>query len=262
MSTDSPFSPAGQAPQPQPPTKDNTGTIILIILAVTFFLFLVCAGLLALLLMPAITAARSAATQAQKNNELKMVALAMHNYHDVHRQLPAAYSTDSDGNQLGSWRVALTPFLESQHIWDQWDSTQAWDSPANQPLLEQTPTEYRAVGDEPAGAHSGETHLFAIRHPQTVFGSSEPVRFRDILDGTSNTIALVYLPNVSVPWTSPQDISLEEAYVHISQTTPQAPVYFVMSDGSVRRVTSPPSQETFEALVTYNGREMIDDDAF
>ncbi len=257
MSTDTPFAtPSQMGP---PPAKNNTLKIILIVLGVLFVLFLLCAGVLVALLMPAITAANTAAQRMSTSNDMKQIGLAMHNYHDTFQQLPPAYVTDSDGEPASSWRVSLLPFIEAQPLWDRWSSGDAWDGPANAALLSETPAAYRAVSEPDVGPHSGECHVFAIRDPRSLFPSDEKIHFRDVTDGLSNTVAFVYLPERSVPWSAPQDISLDGAYQEISKASPQSPAHFLMGDGSVRMVSNTLSRETFEALVTRNGGEMISD---
>ena len=48
------------------------------------------------LLIPALGAARGAARRSQSMNNMKQLALAMHNYHDVHKALPPAVVTDAE----------------------------------------------------------------------------------------------------------------------------------------------------------------------
>ncbi len=92
-------------------------------------------GILIALLLPAIQAAREAARRAQCTNNLKQIALAMHNYHDTFMSMPAAAvvkgqtatapvpgSPRKDGVGAGfSWTVALLPFMEQMALYDMVD---------------------------------------------------------------------------------------------------------------------------------------------
>ncbi|MCH5375004.1 MAG: DUF1559 domain-containing protein, partial [Planctomycetes bacterium] len=69
--------------------------------------------------LPAISAAREAARRAQSMNNMKQIALAMHNFHDTYRAFPAGYSADADGKPLLSWRVHILPSLGHQELFDQ-----------------------------------------------------------------------------------------------------------------------------------------------
>ena len=51
------------------------------------------------------------------SNNLKQIALAMHNYADTHKALPQAAITSAkakDGKPLLSWRVAILPYIERE----------------------------------------------------------------------------------------------------------------------------------------------------
>ncbi len=254
MSTTSPYG-VNPGMQPPPEAKNNTLKIVLIVLGGVFLGVLLCAGLLAILLMPAINAARDAAQQMSTQNNMKMIALALHNYHDSHRQFPPLYVTDADGNPASSWRVSLLLYLEEGAVADRWQDGQPWNAPANQSLLEQTPSVYRATGEVPIGPHDGECHVFAIDDPRALLSGDEPRRFRDVLDGTSNTLFALYLPHRSVPWSAPQELTFDEAFQEVSAASREAPVFVLMCDGSVRRLDMPLSEDEFTALVTRDGGE-------
>lgn len=84
-------------------------------------------GILIALLLPAIQAAREAARRAQCSNNLKQLALAMHDYHDTHKRFPpgnmwtSSYGTDSNpgGQVMGSfgWPAFILPFVEAETVY-------------------------------------------------------------------------------------------------------------------------------------------------
>jgi competence protein ComGC len=88
-------------------------------------------GLLLLLALPAVRAAQEAARRNRCIDNLKHHVLAMHNYHDVHKQLPNITSTgirgvapaslsseDSSGSGY-HWFVSILPYLGEKKSFDQ-----------------------------------------------------------------------------------------------------------------------------------------------
>lgn len=85
-------------------------------------------GVLVALLLPAVQAAREAARRASCMNNVKQIALGLHNYHDAFKTLPsAAYCTDASTyaqtHQCHTWVETLFPFIEQQNVHDQIDFT-------------------------------------------------------------------------------------------------------------------------------------------
>ena len=78
-------------------------------------------GILIALLLPAVQAAREAARRMKCANNLKQIALALHNYHTTHEILPFATPFDnySPVNKPGgTWVAMLLPFLEQAGLYD------------------------------------------------------------------------------------------------------------------------------------------------
>src|SRR5262249_54155708 len=89
------------------------------------------------LLMPAVQKVRMAAGNAQGQNNLKQIALAMHNYNDAYNgKLPAHAIYSKDGKKpLLSWRVAILPFIEQDNLYQQFHLDEPWDSEHNKKLI-------------------------------------------------------------------------------------------------------------------------------
>ncbi len=97
------------------------------------------------MLLPAIQKVRTASKRMVSMNNMKQIALAMHNYHDVYGRLPAPAIMDKDGKPLLSWRVAILPFIEQDNLYKQFKLDEPWDSEHNKKLLVQMPGIYAPV---------------------------------------------------------------------------------------------------------------------
>ena len=82
-------------------------------------------GILVALLLPAIQAAREAARRSQCVNNLKQLALAMHNYSDTHRCIPPGVLAQNPfPYRNGSWLVRIMPHIEQTAAYGQFEFNQ------------------------------------------------------------------------------------------------------------------------------------------
>jgi len=73
------------------------------------------------LLLPAVQKVREAAARAQCQNNLKQLALAAHNFHDVYKHLPYGKSPPYPGAPIyARWSThsQLLPFLEQGNVYN------------------------------------------------------------------------------------------------------------------------------------------------
>lgn len=84
-------------------------------------------GVLVALLLPAVQAAREAARRMQCSNNLKQLALACHNFHDVNGKLPEGvqYPANTTENLANSgvvcgpnWGILILPFMEQMNLYN------------------------------------------------------------------------------------------------------------------------------------------------
>jgi prepilin-type N-terminal cleavage/methylation domain-containing protein/prepilin-type processing-associated H-X9-DG protein len=85
------------------------------------------------LLLPAVQQAREEAARAQCQNNLKQLAIAAHNYHDVNKYFPSARPSSSP--QYGHM-VLLLPYIEEANLANEFSKTVpgGFADPVNQPV--------------------------------------------------------------------------------------------------------------------------------
>src|SRR5690606_6727328 len=74
-------------------------------------------------LLPAVQSAREAARRTQCTNNVKQLVLACHNYESTYKRFPAGGVSK---NNL-AWRCYILPYIEQQALYDQLQSTNAFD---------------------------------------------------------------------------------------------------------------------------------------
>jgi hypothetical protein len=238
------------------------------------------------LVLPTVMEARA---QKQSMSNLHTIALALHKYHDEYGCFPPAAVFNHEGQPLYSWRVPLLPFVGQAKLYEQFRLDEAWDSPANKPLLAGMPEVYAPPGErrppvdfatcylvfDGPGAiffsgskpplfddsmNRARTPGFQV-HPQrpgeqAVYAFGHRSRFASIVDGPANTILLVEADD-RVPWTKPQELP----YV-AQQPLPKLGGHYhgdflvALADGSVRVVRKTTSEEAIRAAITANGGEI------
>ena len=209
-----PTAPAAPVYRPAPTKGMSTTSILLICFAAMIPVFIAIVGILVALLLPAVQAAREAARRAACTNNMKQIELAMHNYADANGQFPPAYTVDENGNPLHSWRTLLLPYIEQNQIYDQLKLDEPWDSPHNLPILEglrmdayECPS---ATGNE-GDLSDAYTNYVMVVGTNCVSDGPTGCRFRDLVNGSSNTIHIVETTS-PIHWYEPKDARIADIY--------------------------------------------------
>lgn len=159
-------------------------------------------GLVALFL-PAQRGGGEAARRSQCGNNLKQIALALHNYESVHHALPPAYTVDAEGKPLHSWRTLILPFMEQQALYETIDLSKPWDDPANQAAFETQLATYRCPSVDCPATH---TTYLAVVGPNGCFRPSAPRELAEITDDHDLTLMVMEVASEhAVHWMSPTD---------------------------------------------------------
>ncbi len=203
--------------------------------------------------------------------------MALHNFHDAHGCFPPAVVKGPDSKPWHSWRVLILPYLDQMPLYDQYDFSQPWASDKNRKVLDQMPAVYR---DPVHGDRAGHfTHFAAITGPGTAFPSEGVAmkdgrpeyrgpgvrRIREVRDGTSLTIfAGSVSPERKMPWTKPEDVMFAAPFKKLGHADSFAAPHdsagvFLFGDGRVRTISDQVSANMVSALLTVDGREIVDD---
>jgi prepilin-type N-terminal cleavage/methylation domain-containing protein/prepilin-type processing-associated H-X9-DG protein len=108
------------------------------------------------LFLPAIQSVRESARRLQCQNNLKQVAIGLHNYHDSIRVLPPAYPGGFDpflDDKRWGWAAFILPFIEQQPLYNQMDPVQdglfhVVFNPGKRSLLETPVSTYLCPSDD------------------------------------------------------------------------------------------------------------------
>lgn len=217
-------------------------------------------GVLVGLLLPAVQAARASARRMSSVNNMRQIGLAMHNHYDVYRTLPGNI-VDKNGKALLSWRVKILPFIEEQALYDQFHLDEPWDSEHNIKLLNLMPDIYV---DPKTETQPGMTVYQRPTGEKLIMNSDAGGTFREITDGTSNTIlAVETLPDTATAWTKPEDVSIDiDKPKSKLFDGKRAGFNALLADGSALYLGDDIDASLLKALLTARGGEVADRSEF
>jgi hypothetical protein len=207
------------------------------------------------LLVPAVQKVREAATRLESMNNLKQIALAMAKYQDANNgRFPAAAICDKNGKPLLSWRVAILPYIEQEHLYEQFKLDEPWDGPNNIRLLANVVRIYMLPGDNTTP--SDHTHYQVFVGNGAAFDKTRGHSRQDFRDGISNTI-LVVAAEKAVPWTKPEDVDFDpnKPLLPLMSRHFRGGFPVALADGSVHLIPLNISENSLKAAITRNGGE-------
>lgn len=205
------------------------------------------------LLLPAVKEARDRPPRCF--NTLKQIALALHNYETVNKCFPPAYTVDSSGNRLHSWRTLILPYMEANDIYERVDLTKSWDAPENataRTLVESLPS-LRCSNSR----KSPKTNILSLVGEEYFFHPDRCRNLAEFVDAKHRTLALIEVPDqFAVHWMEPTDLDgLESLNLAKQRLLHTGVAYVAFVDGSIDSMDSKVSANSLRAISTIAGGE-------
>ena len=236
-----------------PPAARRRGFRLLELLAVVVVI-----GLVIMCLLPVTRTAREPARRMQCGNNLKQIAVALHQYADEFGCLPPAYTVDAEGKPLHSWRTLILPKMEQESLYDKIDLTKPWDDPANQFAHDVLVPGYQCPS---AVLPKGHTTYLAVVADGGCFQPTRPRPLAEITDDHHQTLMVIEVPpQRAVHWMSPSDASEELVLNAVAAEEPAHPsgTQGVFVSGDVHFFHAETKPETFRALISIAGNDRVE----
>ncbi len=164
-------------------------------------------AILIALLLPAVQQAREAARRSSCKSNLKQLGIALHNFHGTYEEFPRGATNVTNGL---SWHYLILAQVEQGNLYEQFNDGEAFTSGTNRPLTRNELSVYLCPSGTQTRADDNAddvtTHYYGVMGPtgapysentagshggwsrEGIFQWNEAKRFRDVTDGTSNTI--------------------------------------------------------------------------
>ena len=271
-------------------------------------------GILIALLLPAVQQAREAARRASCKNNVRQMGLALHNYHSALCVFPPGVLGTSGGKKqnhlLHTWQALILDYVEQSPLYDAYDFGVRFDHPNNAsavvamlPVYVCPSLEAKLVDDLYGPSHYAANAGTRPGQDDGVLFPMSTTSVRDILDGTSQTIAAGELAfeiggwargamntgsgggggggggggtgqgfargvlrwwrcasNCAIPGINPPETTCNNSCERSFQFSSRHPAgcHFAFADGHAQFVGETIDVDVFQALLTRNGGEVID----
>lgn len=235
----------------------------LVKLLVRLVLVIAMIAVLVSFMMPVEKVPRPAARRSQCKNNLKQIAIALHNYHDRYHALPPAYTVDADGKPLHSWRTLILPYMDQQVLYDKIDLTKPWDDPENAEALK---NHVYGIYFCPSSTNPPDrvmhTTYLAVVTPESCIQPSKSRKLSEITDKHSETLMVIEVDSEhSVPWMAPLDADTASflAIGPKSKLVHTGGFHAACVDGTIRFLNAEVPAMMRRALISIAGNEELSD---
>ena len=190
-------------------------------------------------------------------NNLKQIALSMHNYNSTYNGFPAAAICDKKtGKPLLSWRVTILPYIEQEALYKQFKMDEPWDSEHNLKLAKNMPKIYFNPKANKPGDNKTHYRIFYGKGAAFELNKGYSMGAIASMDGLSNTLTVVEAEE-PVVWTNPNELAFDPTKALPKMLSVDGKFSAAFCDGSVRTFKMPIDQEILKLLIQRNDGKPI-----
>lgn len=145
-------------------------------------------SLLLVVLLPAVNGARIVARQSSCRENLKLIGLGLHNYHDVFRSFPPGWVVgQQDGDSVSGygWQVYILPYIEQSNLYNRLEFESPLPVTGEERKLLEMPLEVYQCPDDVNGTVNRYRDGFGRSCYSGNYGSLKPSRW---LDGRAESL--------------------------------------------------------------------------
>jgi len=212
------------------------------------------------LMIPTLATPKVAIDRRDCKNNLKQIGRALDHYADDWGGLPPAFTVDTAGNRLHSWRTLILPYLDRKALYDTIDLSKPWDDPVNAAARQTVIREFHCPSWKEV--ETNLTSYFALVGEEYAFHPLRPREQVEFKDEKSQTVIVSELPeSYAVEWMSPDDDVSVHFFLSMNddaKVSHPGGIHVLLADGAVRFLSSNLRSKTRRALLTIQGGEKVD----
>jgi len=183
-----------------------------------------------------------AAKAAQRKNRMRQAILAVLNYESTYGEFPFGDNPQKRHVELG-WRTSILPFLDGDDAYEVGNSLDMKKSPGEVPNSGFASNMPKFFGTD------GKNSTIAFVRPEKV-----PKGFREIVDGSSNTICMVEFPQ-GVAWLENKDVTAAQVVEMVKNLKEGESRIAARYDGSILPLRAGMNIEELNSLLTPAGHD-------
>ena len=146
-------------------------------------------------------------------SHLKVIGLALDQYHNDFGSYPPVWVADERGRPLYSWRVLLLPYLDNPIIYERFRLDEPWDSPHN---IQYAKADFKIFRCPACTNEPGTTNYVAVISEAGSWRGPTSLTKEDFTEMLDSTIWVVEQDGLKICWSEPRDLKFDDIPLRVN----------------------------------------------